>query len=168
MKHNYLDLQQENRREKVLSLLSKCKSQEEIAKQLGVDQSTISRDLKQISEESRERIKNANRNVAFEYERFFAGNEQVIKALWEIAESDHAPDPHQNSQTRDRIEALTQIEQCLKDRLQAAVGGPASEMNALRYASDMKNEEAEERRYKAMMKNDPLFRAVAEEEGTIS
>jgi hypothetical protein len=44
--------------------------------------------------------------------------------------------------------------------------GPASEMNALRYAADLKNGDAEAKRYKAMIENDPFFRGV--EEGTIS
>jgi DNA-directed RNA polymerase specialized sigma24 family protein len=51
-----MDLEQENRRAKVLGLYSKGLAQLEIAENLGIDQSTISRDLHHIRQESRKYI----------------------------------------------------------------------------------------------------------------
>jgi len=51
-----LDIERENRLSKVLSLFSKDLNQEEIALELHVDQSTISRDLNFIKVEAREKV----------------------------------------------------------------------------------------------------------------
>lgn len=48
-----LDIEKENRLSKVISLYSKGLSQEEIAQELHVDQSTVSRDLHFIKHEAR-------------------------------------------------------------------------------------------------------------------
>src|SRR5919108_5077052 len=81
-------LQQQNRQAKVLGLHSKGMTQAEIASVLDVDQSTISRDLKHIKEESRKYIEQyVTKDIPFEFNRCLAGLDQITKKLWEIADS---------------------------------------------------------------------------------
>lgn len=76
------DLERENRLSKVMSLYSKGLPQDEIARETKVNQSTISRDIKYIKQESRRRIdKYLREDVLFEYERYFAGHNEIIKKL---------------------------------------------------------------------------------------
>jgi hypothetical protein len=80
-----MDLEQENRRAKVLGLYSKGLAQLEIAENLGIDQSTISRDLHHIRQESRKYIEtHVTKNIPFEFNRYLAGLDQITKKLWEI------------------------------------------------------------------------------------
>ncbi len=51
-----LDIERENRLSKILSLFSKGLNQEEIAHELHVDQSTVSRDLQLIKQEARKQV----------------------------------------------------------------------------------------------------------------
>jgi DNA-directed RNA polymerase specialized sigma subunit len=51
-----LDIERENRLSKVISLFSKGLNQEEIALELHVDQSTVSRDLHFIKQEARKQV----------------------------------------------------------------------------------------------------------------
>jgi DNA-binding CsgD family transcriptional regulator len=51
-----IDLEQENRRSRVLALCSKNLTQFEIAQELKVDQSTISRDLRNIKDEAMRKV----------------------------------------------------------------------------------------------------------------
>jgi len=51
-----LDLERENRLSKVISLFSKGLNQEEIAQELQIDQSTVSRDLHFIKQEARKQV----------------------------------------------------------------------------------------------------------------
>lgn len=78
----------ELRRAKVVELLSKGLNQSEVAKQLGVDKATISRDVKELKEGARERIKaHVEETLPFEHEKALAGLGQIIKSAWVLAES---------------------------------------------------------------------------------
>jgi hypothetical protein len=43
------------------------------------------------------------------------------------------PDPHFNSLIRDRVAALALLKECYKNSLEACVGGPMSELSAIRH-----------------------------------
>lgn len=61
---------------------------------------------------------------------------QIKKELWEIAGSNGNnvnPDLHFNSLIRDRIAALAMLKECYKNSLEVCVGGPLSEMSAIRH-----------------------------------
>jgi transcriptional regulator with XRE-family HTH domain len=132
-----------------LSLHSKGSSQEQIAEKLGINQSTVSRDLKQIRHKARKKIDQiVSEDIPFEFERCTAGLDEVIKTLWDIAEGKGTS----KITTKDRNYALSLLIQCYSKRIELLVGGPESDMNAKKHLSDMKHQEK--------MDKDPLIRAM--------
>src|SRR5262245_29744292 len=68
-----LNIERENRLSRIISLYSKGLTQSEIASELGVDQSTVSRDLQFIKQEAKNKIeKYLNEDILFEYLRYIA------------------------------------------------------------------------------------------------
>jgi DNA-binding NarL/FixJ family response regulator len=68
-----LDIEKENRLSRIISLYSKGLTQAEIAEELSVDQSTVSRDLQFIKQEAKKKIeKYLNEDILFEYLRYIA------------------------------------------------------------------------------------------------
>lgn len=111
------DLEQENRRARVLSLHSRGLTQSEIAQHVDVTQQKVSADLKYIREASRKVIEDAARNASFVYANYFAVMNQIKKELWEIPGSNAInanPDPHFSSLIRDRIAALALLKNVIK------------------------------------------------------
>ena len=142
-------VEQENRRAKVLALHSKGLTQLEIAESLNVDQSTISRDLCQLREESRKYIERCvTKDIPFEYNRYIMGLNQIIKVLWEISEG---KENHGNN-TKDVIAALTLLKDCYSNKLEALVGGPGSDTNAKKHIDKiMQNEK---------IQNSPMLKSM--------
>src|SRR5215216_6288939 len=100
-----LDIEKENRLSKVISLNSKGLTQAEIAQELGVDQSTVSRDLQFIKQEAKKKIeKYLNEDILFEYLRYIAGSNEVTRKLWEIVQNE-------KTMTKDKMNALSLLMQ---------------------------------------------------------
>lgn len=77
----------ETRRTKVVALYSKGLTQDEIAKELGVDQATVSRDLQEMRKQSRKVIEQQVTDEAlFEFSRWMAGLDQMARVAWKMAE----------------------------------------------------------------------------------
>ena len=77
-----LDIERENRLSKVISLFSKGLNQEEIAHELHVDQSTVSRDLQFIKQEARKQVeKYLREDILLEYLRYMAGSNEITREL---------------------------------------------------------------------------------------
>ena len=77
-----LDIERENRLSKIISLYSKGLNQEEIAQDLHVDQSTVSRDLQFIKQEARKQVeKYLREDILFEYLRYMAGSNEITRQL---------------------------------------------------------------------------------------
>ncbi len=77
----------EERRRRVASLLAKCHTQTQIAKQLGVDQSTISDDIKALRLMSQRFIYDlAKSDLGFYYKQCIDGIEEAKKEAWVVAE----------------------------------------------------------------------------------
>src|SRR5919197_703535 len=77
-----LDIEKENRLSRIISLYSKGLTQAEIAQELGVDQSTVSRDLQFIKQEAKKKIeKYLNEDILFEYLRYIAGSNEVKRIM---------------------------------------------------------------------------------------
>lgn len=145
------ELEQENRQAKVLALHSKGLTQSEIADKLGVDQSTVSRDLNHIKKESRNYIeKYIAETVPLEFNSCLTGLGQIIKKLWDIIEEDDGKDGTTTS--KDRMAAITLLMKCYRTRLEILIGGPESKMNAKTYISHIKQKEE--------LENDPLYQAL--------
>jgi IS30 family transposase len=73
------------RRNQVASLLSKSFSETEIAQQLGVDQSTISRDVKVLKEMSQQFVYDlAKSDLAYYFKQSIDGIEEAKKESWKL------------------------------------------------------------------------------------
>jgi predicted transcriptional regulator len=126
-----IDINTENRLSKVISLYSKGLNQEEIAKELHVDQSTVSRDLQYIKLESRIKIEKYLRDdILFEYVRYMAGSNEITRHLWEIVQDS-------DTTTREKTNALSCLMQSYNSRLQTLTAGPESFMNIKKSLSEI-------------------------------
>ena len=75
----------EERRRKVASLLAQSMTESEIAQELNVDQSTISRDIKVLKELSQQFIYDlAKSDLAYYYKQSIDGIEEVKREAWRI------------------------------------------------------------------------------------
>jgi DNA-binding MarR family transcriptional regulator len=127
-----MDIEKENRQSKIISLYSRGRTQSEIAKELGVDQSTISRDLQLLKQEAKRNIeKYLNEDILMEYLRYIAGSNEVIRELWEII--------HKYATLRSKMLALSLLMQTYNKRLEVLTGGPDSYMNAKKSVSELQN-----------------------------
>lgn len=111
----------EGRRARVIALYSKGLNQAEIAEKLAVNQSTVSRDLREMREQSREEIeKHAIKDALFEFYRWAAGMDEVTKKAWEIVEDE-------KTAHKAKMEALSFLVGCYDKRLEVMVGGSDDE-----------------------------------------
>jgi transcriptional regulator with XRE-family HTH domain len=134
-----IDIERENRLSKIISLYSKGLTQSEIAQEIGVDQSTISRDLQLLKQEARKKIERyLNEDILFEYLRYIAGSNEVTKHLWEIVQSQRTP-------IKDKTNALSLLMQSYNKRLELLIGGPKSYLNTKKSLSEIKTRESEDR-----------------------
>jgi IS30 family transposase len=75
----------EERRRKVASFLARSFTETEIAKELDVDQSTISRDVKALKELSQKFVYNlAKSDLAYYYKQCIDGIEEAKREAWKI------------------------------------------------------------------------------------
>ena len=73
----------EERRRQIASLLSKSMTETQIANELGVDQSTISRDVKVLKEMSQRFVYDlAKSDLAYYYKQSLDGIEEAKKESW--------------------------------------------------------------------------------------
>lgn len=126
-----LDIERENRLSKVTSLFSKGLNQEEIALELHVDQSTVSRDLQLIKQEARRQVeKYLREDILLEYIRYMAGSNEITRKLWEIVQNE-------KTTTKETTNALSQLMQSYNSRLQTLTAGPESYMNIRKSLSEI-------------------------------
>ena len=126
-----LDIERENRLSNVISLYSKGLDQEEIARELHVDQSTVSRDLQFVKQESRRQIeKYLREDILFEYLRYISASNEITRKLWEIAQD-------KNTTSKEKINALSHLMESYNNRLQTLTGGPESYMNIKKSLSEI-------------------------------
>lgn len=109
----------DNRRRQVSSLLSHSMTETEIAEKIGVDQSTISRDIKVLKElSSRFIFDMAKSELAFHYLQCIEGIEQVNKQTWDILKD-------LNLSPRDKLYALKLIKECNESKFTLFKDGPS-------------------------------------------
>ena len=129
-----LNIEKENRLSRIISLYSKGLTQTEMASELGVDQSTVSRDLQFIKQEAKKRIeKYLNEDILFEYLRYMAGSNEVTRHLWELVQNEE--------NAKDKMNALSLLMQCYNKRLEMLIGGPEAYLNAKKCVSEAKFQE---------------------------
>jgi len=94
------------RRRKVASLLAQSRTEAEIAKSLGVNQSTVSRDVQAIKEESNGFLQDlAKTDLVFSFQQSIRGIDEVKRRLWDKVNSDEDP----KFTTRDKLAAFRLI-----------------------------------------------------------
>ena len=141
------DIEKENRLSKIISLYSKGHTQSEIAERVGIDQSTVSRDLQFIKQEAKNKIeKYLNEDILFEYLRYIAGSNEVTRHLWELVQNEE--------NAKDKMNALSLLMQCYNKRLEMLIGGPESYLNAKKSVSEVKFQER--------VDNDPVLKMLHE------
>jgi IS30 family transposase len=106
------------RRNQVASLLSKSFNETEIAQQLGVDQSTISRDIKVLKESAQQFVYDlAKSDLAYYYKRCIDGIE-VRRKAWQILRSNSLSE-------KDKLLALKLIKECDESKFALFKDGPS-------------------------------------------
>ncbi len=108
----------EDRRRKVSSLLAQSMTESEIAQMLGVDQSTISRDIKVLKESAQQFVYDlAKSDLAYYYKQSIDGIEEAKKESWKIYNDQTVP-------IREKLLALKLIIQSDETRFKLLSEGP--------------------------------------------
>jgi DNA-binding transcriptional ArsR family regulator len=111
----------QERRRKVASLLAQSMTETEIACELGVDQSTISRDIKALKELSQRFVYDlAKSDLAYYYKQCLDGIEAVLKKGWEMFNNSSG-----ELTSRDRLFALKVIRECNESKFALFERGPS-------------------------------------------
>ena len=111
----------EDRRRRVASLLAQSMTETEIAKELKVDQSTISRDIKVLKKMSQQFVYDlAKSDLAYCYKQCLDGIEEVKRRGWDIFNG-----INNNLTTRDKLLALKLIMECNEAKFALFKEGPA-------------------------------------------
>jgi DeoR/GlpR family transcriptional regulator of sugar metabolism len=96
---------------KTLELASKGLSQSDISKELQVDQSTISRDLATLRQQSKENIRHwIDEYLPLEYHKALAGLDAITLRAWQVAD-------HSNSTQKDKLAALNTAMQAYNQKI---------------------------------------------------
>jgi len=112
------------RRNKVQQLLVRGYSQWDVAEELQIDQSTVSRDIQYLRLQAQENLQHhIQQKLPEEYQRCLTGMNQVLKLSWQIANNNtkqSGQEYNENSNTittgddRTRLQALSLINDCYK------------------------------------------------------
>src|SRR6266516_2112660 len=109
----------EDRRKKVSFLLAQSMTENEIAQELGADQSTISRDIKVLKEQSQQFVYDlAKSDLAFYYKQCIDGIEEVKRKAWEILRNNSLIE-------KDRLSTLKVIKECNEAKFSLFKDGPS-------------------------------------------
>ena len=108
----------EERRRKVASLLAQSMTESEIAQELNVDQSTISRDVKALKELSQQFVYDlAKSDLAYYYKQCIDGIEEAKREAWRIYNHNN------NISVKEKLAALKLIVESNEARFKLLVEG---------------------------------------------
>jgi len=128
-------IQVEWRRRQVFELSSKGLNQVEIARRLQIHESTISRDLDYLREQSKENIrKYVDERLPEEYEKCLVGLTAIQKEAWTAAE--------RTEDTREKMQALSLAKECYGMKLELLTNATVVD-DAIRFV-DVKAKKVEE------------------------
>jgi DNA-binding transcriptional ArsR family regulator len=109
----------EDRRRRVASMLAQSMTESEIAQQLSVDQSTVSRDIRALKEMSQHFVYDlAKSDLGYYYKQCLDGIEEVRRKGWEIFNMTVKLTP------KDKLLALKVIMECNKAKFELFKEGP--------------------------------------------
>jgi DNA-binding Lrp family transcriptional regulator len=124
--------QVEWRRRNVFELSSKGHSQVEIAKTLQISESTISRDLDYLKQQSKENIrKYIDERLPEEYEKCLVGLTSILREAWTTS--------HRTQDNREKIQALSLAKECYSMKLDLLTNATVVD-DAVRFVSQKSNE----------------------------
>jgi IS30 family transposase len=128
-------IQVEWRRRQVFELSSKGLSQVEIARKLQIHESTISRDIDYLREQSKENLrKYVDEKLPEEYEKCLVGLTSILKEAWNTAE--------QSDNMREKIQALSLAKECYGMKLELLTNATVVD-DAIRFVSVHRMQEKE-------------------------
>ncbi|MGA7603338.1 MAG: hypothetical protein WCE33_09665 [Nitrososphaeraceae archaeon] len=108
----------EERRRRVTSLLAQSMTESEIAHEIGVDQSTVSRDVKTLKELSRQFVYDlAKSDLAYGYKQCIDGVEEVKRHAWSIFNNEQLG-------PKDKLSVLKLIKECDEAKFALFKDGP--------------------------------------------
>jgi hypothetical protein len=111
----------EERRRKVASLIAQSFTEEEIALQLRVNQSTISRDIKALKQMSHRFVHDlAKSDLAYCYKQCIDGIEEVKRKAWEAYRS-----TDDSLKPKDKLMALKLLKECDEAKFTLFKDGPS-------------------------------------------
>ncbi len=114
----------EERRRNVATLLAQSMNETEIARELKVDQSTISRDIKVLKTLSQRFVFDlAKYDLAYYYKQCIDGIEEVRRKGWEIFKGQN--NNNSNLTPRDKLLALKVIRECNEAKFALFKEGPS-------------------------------------------
>jgi predicted transcriptional regulator len=118
------------RRVKVLELSSQGYSQIEIAKNLQIDKSVVSRDMSFLRQQAQENLKlHIQNKLPEEYQNCMTGINQVLKICWEIVNKSRNASNNNNGNTvttidnKTVLQALALINDCNKYKMDLTTNG---------------------------------------------
>jgi len=113
----------EERRRQVAFMLAQSMTEQEIADKLGVDRSTISRDIKVLKQLSQRFVFDlAKSDLAYYYKQCIDGIEEVRRKGWEIFKGQNN---NSNLTSRDKLLALKVIRECNEAKFALFKEGPS-------------------------------------------
>jgi IS30 family transposase len=113
----------EERRRKVASLLAQSVTESEIAEELGVNQSIISRDIKALKEQIQQFIYDlAKSDLVYHYKQYIDGIGEVKRKAWEAYRSD---DSSSSLKPKDKLLALKLAKECDESKFALFKNGPS-------------------------------------------
>ena len=120
----------EERRRQVASLLAQSLTESEIAKQLGVDQSTISRVIRALKQMSQQFVFDlAKSDLAYQYQQCINGIEEVRRKAWELIRRDEEKEEEkqqrQSLTLKDKLSILKLIKECEEGKFALFKDGPS-------------------------------------------
>ena len=124
--------QVEWRRRQVFELSSKGLGQLEIARKMQIHESTISRDMDYLKEQSKENIrKYVEERLPEEYEKCLVGLTAIQREAWSAAEK--------TQDTREKIQALSLAKECYGMKLELLTNATVVD-DAIRFVSNYKSQ----------------------------
>src|SRR6185312_11665338 len=114
----------EERRRQVAFMLAQSMTEQEIADKLGVDRSTISRDIKALKLLSQRFVFDlAKSDLAYYYKQCINGIEEVRRKCWEIFKGQN--NNNSNLTPKDKLLALKVIRECNEAKFALFKEGPS-------------------------------------------
>ena len=111
-------------------MLAQSLTESEIAKQLEVDQSTISRDIRALKQMSQQFVFDlAKSDLAYQYQQCINGIEEVRRKAWELIRRDEEKEEEkqqrQSLTLKDKLSILKLIKECEEGKFALFKDGPS-------------------------------------------